>query len=183
MRCFELIDGERRGAVPCAIIECDQGHGTFTATLADWAGPNDVPVQFSPTAERGEKNVPDRWVKLWVEERIAPPSRQNIGEVLRAHGLDHYDALELLLANDGRSTQDGFYLREVTEGFREGARLGEQVVQARSEAGLTQEELAAKSGIRQETISRIERGNASPSLRTLEALASALGKRLDVRLV
>jgi len=182
MRRFELIDSEQRGTRPCAVIKCDQGRGTFGATVAEWAGPNDVPVQFSPTVESGRREVPSRWVKAWVEERIAPPSRQNIGEILRAHGLEHYDALELLLSNEGRSTQDGFYLREITEGYRESARLGEQVSRARHQAHLTQEGLADKSGVRQETISRIERGDASPSLRTLEALADALEKRLEIRL-
>jgi len=183
MRQFELIDGERKGTKPCAVITCDQARGTFGAKIAEWAGPNDVPVQFSPTVEHGKRKVPARWVNEWVEERIAPPSRQNIGEILRAHGLDHYDSLELLLSNEGRSTQDGFYLREITPGYQKSAQLGEQISRARSATRMTQEELAAKSGVRQETISRIERGNASPSLRTLEALASALGKRLEVRLV
>ena len=112
MRRFELIDGEK-DVPPCAVIECDQATSTFTATVEDWAGAQDVPVQFGFFVAKGQREIPPEWVWSWVEERIAPPSRQNIGSVMRANGLGEYDPLELLLAGEGRSLQDGFYLREV----------------------------------------------------------------------
>jgi transcriptional regulator with XRE-family HTH domain len=46
---------------------------------------------------------------------------------------------------------------------------------ARLQKLLTQQELADKSGIRQETIARIERGHQAASLRTIRALSAALG--------
>lgn len=45
---------------------------------------------------------------------------------------------------------------------------------ARLQKLLTQQELAAKSGVRQETIARIERGHQAASLRTIRALSAAL---------
>jgi transcriptional regulator with XRE-family HTH domain len=51
---------------------------------------------------------------------------------------------------------------------------------ARSRARLTQRELAAKSGIPQETIARIERGRADPRLGTLDRLLEACGYGLEV---
>lgn len=180
MRTFEIVDGERPGVPPCATLRCDQGRGAFSATVADWAGPNDVPVQFSPFIAKGEREIPERWVEAWVEERIAPPSRQNIGEILRAHGLDRYDPCELLVSGEGRSTQDGYYLRETTEGYRGAALLGRRLAQERARAGLSQQELAERSGVRQETISRIERGRANPTLATLDALAQAMDIEVTV---
>ena len=102
MRRFELIDSEK-DAPPCAVIECDQATSTFTATVEGWAGPQDVPVQFGFFVAKGQREIPPEWVWSWVEERIAPPSRQNIGSVMRANGLGEYDPLELLLAGEGRS--------------------------------------------------------------------------------
>lgn len=180
MRPFEIVDGELQETRPCATLRCDQSRGTFSATVADWVGPNDVPVQFSPFVARGERVIPEQWVSAWVEERIAPPGRQNIGEVLRAHGLDRYDPCELLAANDGRSSQDGFYLRETTEGYRGAALLGRRLAEARARAGLSQQELSERSGVRQETISRIEHGRANPTLATVDALARAMGMRAEV---
>ena len=48
-----------------------------------------------------------------------------------------------------------------------------ELIKARTAAHMTQSELAAKSGVRQSNISRIENGNALPKLDTLAALASA----------
>jgi transcriptional regulator with XRE-family HTH domain len=51
---------------------------------------------------------------------------------------------------------------------------------ARRRAGLTQRALAAKAGVPQPTISRIERDVVSPSVSTLEPLIRACGMELEV---
>ena len=56
-----------------------------------------------------------------------------------------------------------------------------QVVALREQQGLTQAELARRCGVDQGDISRIERGSTSPTARTLQRIADALGA--DVRLV
>jgi transcriptional regulator with XRE-family HTH domain len=50
-----------------------------------------------------------------------------------------------------------------------------QLRAVREAAGLTQEQLATRSGVTQETISRLERGSHTPQARTLQRLADALG--------
>ncbi len=57
------------------------------------------------------------------------------------------------------------------------------IAEARIEAGLTQKELAQRCGLRQNAISRLENGGASPTVRTLQQLARGLGKRLEIRFV
>lgn len=59
----------------------------------------------------------------------------------------------------------------------------EALIKARTEAHMTQAELAEKSGIRQSNISRIENGNAVPRLDTLYALASAMDKKVKITLL
>ena len=54
------------------------------------------------------------------------------------------------------------------------------LIQARIDAGLTQKELAEKSGVRQSNISRIENGTAIPTLQTLNAIAIGTGKKLKI---
>ena len=54
------------------------------------------------------------------------------------------------------------------------------IIDARKESGLTQKELSEKTGIAQADISKLERGNANPSLRTLKRLAAGLGRTLKV---
>ena len=54
------------------------------------------------------------------------------------------------------------------------------MINARKAAGLTQKQLAAKSGIAQGDISKLENGNGNPSLKTLQRLAAAMGTRLHL---
>jgi len=48
----------------------------------------------------------------------------------------------------------------------------------RNTSGLTQKELSKRTGIAQGDISKLEKGNANPSIRTLQRLAAGMGKRL-----
>lgn len=54
------------------------------------------------------------------------------------------------------------------------------MIDARRETGLTQKELSEKTGINQADISKLERGNANPSLKTLKRLAAGMGRTLKV---
>lgn len=54
------------------------------------------------------------------------------------------------------------------------------LVEARTDLGISQSELAKRSGIKQPNISRLERGVCSPTLDTLSALAHGLGKELKI---
>ncbi|MBP5262532.1 MAG: helix-turn-helix transcriptional regulator [Clostridiales bacterium] len=57
------------------------------------------------------------------------------------------------------------------------------LIEARDSEGLTQKELSQLSGITQSDISRLEHGNANPSIRTLKRLADAMGKKLKIEFV
>jgi ribosome-binding protein aMBF1 (putative translation factor) len=56
-------------------------------------------------------------------------------------------------------------------------RLGGELTVLRARAGLTQDDLAAKSKVDQAEISRIERGASNPTIDTLDKLGDALGVR------
>lgn len=58
--------------------------------------------------------------------------------------------------------------------LRKGVREISKVAQERKARGMTQEQLAQISGVHRVTIARIECGEISPNLRTLERLAAAL---------
>jgi len=62
-----------------------------------------------------------------------------------------------------------------------GYSLAVSVIELRRAAGLTQRQLAARSGVQQADISRIEAGDANPTLATVAALAYALGAELSLQ--
>ena len=57
--------------------------------------------------------------------------------------------------------------------------FGKVLKRTREAKGLSQEQLAFESGLHRTYISLIERGQRSPSLRTLERIVSALDLRLS----
>ncbi len=61
----------------------------------------------------------------------------------------------------------------------------DEILKARAASGLTQAQVAARAGTTQSAIARLESGarRHSPSIATLQRYASALGYRLEVRLV
>ena len=58
--------------------------------------------------------------------------------------------------------------------------IGKFISALRRANGMTQKELAEKTGIRQSNISRIESGACSPTSETLARIAAGLGKQLKI---
>lgn len=58
--------------------------------------------------------------------------------------------------------------------------LMQAMIDARKTTGLTQKQLSEKTGIAQSDISKLESGNANPSLKTLQRLANGLGMRIKI---
>jgi ribosome-binding protein aMBF1 (putative translation factor) len=58
--------------------------------------------------------------------------------------------------------------------------LASVLIEARTRAGLTQEQLADRMNTTQAVIARLESGRVKPSTRTLERLAKATGTRLRI---
>jgi len=75
--------------------------------------------------------------------------------------------------------------KKFAEGYDEGYeqfKIGVMLRQARESAGLTQEELARRLKTKKTAISRIENHAEDIKLSTLERVATALGKRLQVNI-
>ena len=58
--------------------------------------------------------------------------------------------------------------------------IASELVRARANAGLTQEQLADRMGTKQEVVARWEGGKVLPSTRTLTRLAEATGTKLQI---
>ncbi len=69
---------------------------------------------------------------------------------------------------------------ELRRRFEAAIELGLRFRDARVARGLSQRELSERSRVRQADISRIERGAGNPTEATLQRLASALEKRLEL---
>lgn len=60
--------------------------------------------------------------------------------------------------------------------------FGKQARKRRKDLGLSQEDVAAKTGLSIPLLSEVERGRANPTLQTMEKIAAALGTSVAVML-
>ena len=86
---------------------------------------------------------------------------------------------EKLLAEDLKNPE----VRKEMERLEPEFAIVRAIIDARNKAGLTQEELSNRSGINQANISKLENGNANPSISTLQKLAKGLGKKLVISFI
>ena len=80
-----------------------------------------------------------------------------------------------------RRKQENAFNYRFEEGYQK-FKIGVMLRQAREQAGLTQEELAKRLHTQKTAISRIENKAEDIKLSTLEKVALALGKTLQVRI-
>ena len=83
---------------------------------------------------------------------------------------------------DKRKASDSEFAENYEEGYQ-AFKFGVLLKEARKDAGLTQLDLAVKLHTQKSAISRIENHSEDVKLSTLEKFASALGKKLEIRLV
>lgn len=57
------------------------------------------------------------------------------------------------------------------------------IARLRSSQGLTQQELAERTGIKQSELSKLENGKTNPTLETLQKIAKGLDMRLELKFV
>lgn len=214
MKTFAIVDGSRRKAVPCGWLHYDEGKDAFSIDLSPTTESTAMPALLGLFVEKGVLHLDDQWTRRWLAERIPPSGRQNLGQMLKAHGLREYDEFALLMSSMGECAQDSFVLRPVTEEPSEGEEAGEghassqgsqqggqvpdaagpqhmslaqsvgrQIAERRKELGISQMELASRTGVQQPVISRLERGQGNPTLELIEALAQGLDAIASIKLV
>ncbi len=91
-------------------------------------------------------------------------------------GKNYRETLEELLRTDPE-------FRREYEALEPEFAIIRAMLDARNDAGLSQKELSKRCGITQSDISKLENGNANPSLKTLQRLAKGMGMRLKLEFV
>ena len=82
----------------------------FYIELPENADPWETPLLLSSFLKKGETSINSYWSKVWVQQRIVPTDRQNIGQILKKYNLSAYDEFDLLMIAKGRCAQDDYYL-------------------------------------------------------------------------
>ena len=95
------------------ILNYDDKTKKYTIDIPEGVESKETPFMMSLFLKKGIRTIDEEWSMRWVQSRIIPSSRQNIGEILRVNGMCSYDEHKLLLKNEGRSCQDEFYIEHM----------------------------------------------------------------------
>lgn len=130
MKTFAIKDSTVSREKPLAYLLYYEVPRMFFIEIPEETSEWEAPLLLSSFVKRKKYTVDDFWSKKWVQQRIIPPDRQNLGEILRENGLEEYDEFSLLLLAEGRCAQDDCYIEpvepaEVYERMRE--RFGRKI--------------------------------------------------------
>ncbi|MGN1142354.1 MAG: hypothetical protein ACI4TF_14240 [Oliverpabstia sp.] len=111
MKIFAIIDEEQRNKDLAHLIYYEKDK-RFYIELPDDADFWETPLLLASFVKQGKRTIDSYWSKVWVQQRIVPTDRQNLGQILKANGLQEYDEFKLLMLANGRCAQDSLYLEK-----------------------------------------------------------------------
>lgn len=115
MKIFAIRDESAIVQVDLAYLLYYELEKRFYIELPEEADPWETPLILSSFVKKGEKTVNSYWSKIWVQQRIVPTDRQNLGQVLKDNNLKEYDEFDLLMLAMGKCAQDDYYLMPMEE--------------------------------------------------------------------
>ena len=72
------------------ILNYDEKEKKYTIEIPENVTPKEAPFMISLFLKKGIRTMNSDWSMRWVQSRIIPSSRQNIGEILRVNGMRSY---------------------------------------------------------------------------------------------
>lgn len=115
MKIFAIRDETDELRKNLAYILYFENDKRFYIELPEDADPWETPLLLASFVQKGEHTVNSYWSRIWVQQRIVPSDRQNIGQILRDNRLKTYDEYTLLMLSSGRCEQDDYYLAPIDE--------------------------------------------------------------------
>lgn len=88
---------------------------TFNIELKKDINPIKLPIALDIFFYRNIFSINSYYSKLWLQDRVIPIDRQNIGSILKEAKLKEYDLFSLLVLNHGRCTNDEFELVKIKQ--------------------------------------------------------------------
>ena len=87
---------------------------SFCVELSEGKDLVDLTLFLAAFAEKGVRTLNPEWSRRWVEQRIVPADRQNLGMILKEAGLKEYDRHRLLVLSGGKCAQDDLSIAPVS---------------------------------------------------------------------
>ena len=139
-------------------------------------------MEITPIRTEKDYRAALRVVSALVDQDPSPDSHEGerlevLSTLIEAYERKHQSLKDVkteLLANPA--------VRQAYDAQAPEFELARELIAARMKAGLTQGDVAARMGTTQSVVARIESGRGTPSMRTVQRFASAVGARAVVRM-
>ena len=106
MRTCAIIDESLPGKPVLGYLFCYQNGQGFSIEISENIPEEQLPLFLASFVQKGMYTVGLEWSLRWVQARIVPTDRQNLGSVLKDNGLKEYNEYRLLMIARGRCAQD-----------------------------------------------------------------------------
>ena len=116
MRVFVIHDSEIENDNVIGFLLYYEKSDEYIVELREELDEWNCPLLFSGLIKKGIYTIPKDIARLWVEERVIPSDRQNIGIILRNAKLTNYNEINLLAISQGKSSQDNCFVEEIDKG-------------------------------------------------------------------
>ena len=117
MKIFAIRDSSLMNDNITGYLFYHENSGRFFAEIPQNADEWVCPFMFAGHVKRGIYSIGSDWTRKWVDQRIVPQDRQNLGMILKTNGLKEYDLYRLLILTEGRCPQDECYIETMDEAY------------------------------------------------------------------
>ncbi len=114
LRKFAIKDESYESWEDFAILTYEEDTDQYAIEIPESVDPDRLPAIPGMLARNGIRSIDDRFARQFVKERVVPPERQNIGQIMRQVGMGYYSEFPLLVYCSGRCCMDEFWLEEIT---------------------------------------------------------------------
>lgn len=97
------------------ILTYNTDSSDFSIEIDSQLTPEEAPFIFEHFMKKNKKIIPKEWSLKWVQGRIIPSNRQLIGVIMRNLDVKEYTEYNMLVATNGRCTDDGCYIVPLDE--------------------------------------------------------------------
>ncbi len=115
MKSYAIHDGDRQDTTAIGYLFYFERAKSFIVELCEDLDEWEAPLLFQSLVRKGIYTVPRDISLMWVQERVIPSGRQNIGSILKNHKLNEYNEVNFLVLSKGKCSQDNCYIVEVEQ--------------------------------------------------------------------
>lgn len=109
------IRNENYGEKNIAFLYYDETSKEYEIEIPESTKSKEAPLIIAHFIQKNSRKIDKKWSFRWVQERVTPPERQNLGQILKANNMKEYDTFPLLIKNEGRCCQDECYIVRINE--------------------------------------------------------------------